>query len=71
MITGTFCHRHQAGDFLATVKVKGHYKAPLSDAPDFLWLSLLRKGDFVEIRYSSDGQQYNLLRLAFFRPAKW
>jgi hypothetical protein len=43
---------------------------PLSDPPSFLWLNLLRKGDFVEIRYSSDGQQYTLLRLGYFPPGE-
>ncbi len=109
---GHFCYRRQAGDFLATVRVKGGYQSlydqaglmirideqhwiktgiefvhgvqqvsavvtrnysdwsvvPLADPPDFLWLKLLRKGDFVEISYASDGEQYALLRLAFFPP---
>jgi regulation of enolase protein 1 (concanavalin A-like superfamily) len=41
---------------------------PLAHPPAFLWLRLLRKGDSVEITYSSDEEQYTLLRLAFFPP---
>jgi hypothetical protein len=42
---------------------------PLADPPAYLWLKLLRRGDYVEISHSTDGVQYTLLRLAYFPPA--
>jgi len=41
---------------------------PRHDSPAAVWLTLLRKGDFVEIKYSFDGKQYEMLRLAYFPP---
>jgi uncharacterized protein len=38
------------------------------DSPEFAWLKLLRKGDFVQIDYSFDNEKYNMLRLAYFPP---
>ncbi len=34
--------------------------------PGPVFLTLLRKGDFVEIKYSFDGNDYKLLRMAYF-----
>lgn len=39
---------------------------PLIHTPDALWLRLLRKEDYVEISYSLDGNDYQMLRLAYF-----
>ncbi|KAI1721449.1 regulation of enolase protein 1 [Ditylenchus destructor] len=33
-----------------------------------VWLKLLRKGDFVEIKYSFDNVKFDMLRLAYFDP---
>jgi regulation of enolase protein 1 (concanavalin A-like superfamily) len=41
---------------------------PRHDSPKSMWLSLLRKGDYVQIKYSFDGVKYDMLRLAYFRP---
>jgi regulation of enolase protein 1 (concanavalin A-like superfamily) len=41
---------------------------PRHDSPKSIWLSLLRKGDFVQIKYSFDGVKYDMLRLAYFQP---
>jgi regulation of enolase protein 1 (concanavalin A-like superfamily) len=41
---------------------------PRHDSPASVWLKLLRKGDFAEIRYSFDGIRFEMLRLAYFPP---
>jgi len=41
---------------------------PRHDSPQAMWLKLLRKGDFVEIKYSFDGVKFDMLRLAYFPP---
>ena len=41
---------------------------PRHDSPKSVWLKLLRKGDFVEIKYSFDGEKFDMLRLAYFPP---
>ena len=109
---GHFYYQEQEGDFLAKVKVVGHYQAlydqaglmirldeknwiktgieyvkgvqnvsavvtrevsdwsvvPRQDSPPAVWLTLLRKGDYVEIKYSFDNKTFNMLRLAYFPP---
>jgi uncharacterized protein len=37
--------------------------APLPDSPPSVWLRVSRTGPDVEVRYSVDGQRYDLLRL--------
>jgi regulation of enolase protein 1 (concanavalin A-like superfamily) len=41
----------------------------LPQNPPSCWLQLARHGDYVEIKYSLDGNQYTLLRLHYFPPA--
>ncbi len=41
---------------------------PRHDSPKSMWLKLLRKGDFVQISYSFDGNKFDMLRLAYFQP---
>lgn len=109
---GHFLYQEQAGDFLAKVKVTGHYRelydqaglmirldaknwiktgieyvkgaqnvsavvtrevsdwsvVPRQDSPPAVWLTLLRKGDYVEIQYSFDNKDFKMLRLAYFPP---
>ncbi|SNR80341.1 DUF1349 domain-containing protein [Hymenobacter mucosus] len=109
---GHFYYQEQEGDFLAKVKVVGHYKelydqaglmirldeknwiktgieyvkgvqnvsavvtrdvsdwsvVPRQDSPKAVWLTLLRKGDYVEIQYSFDNKEFKMLRLAYFPP---
>jgi regulation of enolase protein 1 (concanavalin A-like superfamily) len=109
---GHFYYQEQEGDFLAKVKVVGHYHelydqaglmirldeknwiktgieyvkgvqnvsavvtrevsdwsvVPRQDSPPAVWLTLLRKGDYVEIKYSFDNQHFDMLRLAYFPP---
>lgn len=109
---GHFFYQEQAGDFLAKVKIVGHYHelydqaglmirldeknwiktgieyvkgvqnvsavvtrevsdwsvVPRQDSPPAVWLTLLRKGDYVEIKYSFDNQEFKMLRLAYFPP---
>jgi regulation of enolase protein 1 (concanavalin A-like superfamily) len=109
---GHFYYLEQEGDFVAKVKVVGHYQelydqaglmvrldeknwiktgieyvkgvqnvsavvtrevsdwsvVPRQDSPAAVWLTLLRKGDFVEIQYSFDNKDFKMLRLAYFPP---
>lgn len=53
---------------VVTREVSDWSVVPRNDSPDAIWLSLLRKGDYVEIRYSFDGERYEMLRLAYFPP---
>ena len=39
-----------------------------NDSPKSVWLKLLRKGDYAEIKYSFDGKNFEMLRLAYFPP---
>ena len=39
-----------------------------NDSPKSVWLKLLRKGDYAEIKYSFDGKNFQMLRLAYFPP---
>jgi regulation of enolase protein 1 (concanavalin A-like superfamily) len=41
----------------------------LEDAPASFWLRVTRKAEAVEIFWSRDGAQYNLLRLAYLVPS--
>ncbi len=109
---GHFYYQEQAGDFVAKVKITGHYRdlydqaglmirldtknwiktgieyvkgaqnvsavvtrevsdwsvVPRQDSPPAVWLTLLRKGDYVEIQYSFDNKDFKMLRLAYFPP---
>ncbi len=42
---------------------------PLQDNPPSFWLKARKGGDHVEISYSTDGNRYHLLRLAYFPPS--
>jgi regulation of enolase protein 1 (concanavalin A-like superfamily) len=53
---------------VVTREVSDWSVVPREDSPAALWLKLLRKGDYVEISYSFDGEKYALLRLAYFPP---
>ncbi|MDO1446553.1 DUF1349 domain-containing protein [Rhodocytophaga aerolata] len=109
---GHFGYIAKEGDFVATVKVSGHYQdqydqaglmirideqnwiktgieyvdgaqqvsavvtrqfsdwsvVPRKDNPPAIWLKLIRRKDYVEIRYSFDNLTFDLLRLAYFPP---
>lgn len=39
-----------------------------SDNPEEVWFRLRREKDFVEIGYSLDGDEFTMLRLAYFPP---
>ncbi len=39
-----------------------------SDNPAFIWLRLQRFHDTVQVSYSHDGEQWSMLRLAYFPP---
>jgi regulation of enolase protein 1 (concanavalin A-like superfamily) len=41
---------------------------PRDDNPEAVWLRLLRKGDYVQVSYSFNQEDYLLLRLAYFPP---
>ncbi len=41
---------------------------PLSSPPASLWLKLKRQAESVEIKYSFNGQDYQLLRLGYLTP---
>ncbi|SFD74982.1 hypothetical protein SAMN05518672_10355 [Chitinophaga sp. CF118] len=53
---------------VVTREVSDWSVVPRHDSPEHVWLKLLRKGDFVEIKYSFDGAKYDMLRLAYFPP---
>ncbi|GAA3929709.1 DUF1349 domain-containing protein [Chitinophaga oryziterrae] len=53
---------------VVTREVSDWSVVPRHDSPESVWLKLLRKGDFVEIKYSFDGVKYDMLRLAYFPP---
>ena len=40
-----------------------------ADNPAFIWLRLQRYHDAVQLSYSTDDQQWSMIRLAFFPPA--
>ena len=41
---------------------------PRKDNPESVWLRLKREGNFVQVEYSFDGHEYQMLRLAYFPP---
>jgi uncharacterized protein len=41
---------------------------PRHDSPKSIWITLLRKGDYVQIEYSFDNKNFKMLRLAYFKP---
>ncbi|RFM25797.1 DUF1349 domain-containing protein [Deminuibacter soli] len=53
---------------VVTREVSDWSVVPRHDSPKSMWLKLLRKGDFVQISYSFDGKQFDMLRLAYFPP---
>ena len=53
---------------VVTREVSDWSVVPRHDSPKSVWLKLLRKGDYVEIKYSFDGQKFDMLRLAYFPP---
>jgi len=53
---------------VVTREVSDWSVVPRHDSPKSVWLKLLRKGDYVEIKYSFDGVKYDMLRLAYFPP---
>ena len=55
---------------VVTREVSDWSVVPRHNSPKSVWLKLLRKGDYVEIKYSFDGHKYDMLRLAYFPPDK-
>ncbi len=53
---------------VVTREVSDWSVVPRQDSPPAVWLTLLRKGDYVEIQYSFDNKTFNMLRLAYFPP---
>jgi regulation of enolase protein 1 (concanavalin A-like superfamily) len=53
---------------VVTREVSDWSVVPRTDSPKSIWLKLLRKGDYVEIKYSFDGTDFKMLRLAYFPP---
>ena len=54
---------------VVTREVSDWSVVPRQDSPAAVWLTLLRKGDYVEIQYSFDNKDFKMLRLAYFPPA--
>ncbi|SNC77675.1 hypothetical protein SAMN06265337_4275 [Hymenobacter gelipurpurascens] len=54
---------------VVTREVSDWSVVPRQDSPKAVWLTLLRKGDYVEIQYSFDNHEFKMLRLAYFPPA--
>jgi regulation of enolase protein 1 (concanavalin A-like superfamily) len=44
--------------------------APLRDAPEVLWVRMKRHGPVVEVHYAFDGENYTMLRDAYFTEAE-
>ncbi|UOG77099.1 DUF1349 domain-containing protein [Hymenobacter tibetensis] len=53
---------------VVTREVSDWSVVPRQDSPKAMWLTLLRKGDYVEIQYSFDNKEFKMLRLAYFPP---
>lgn len=53
---------------VVTREVSDWSVVPRNDSPAAIWLKLLRKGDYVQIQYSFDNKDFNMLRLAYFPP---
>lgn len=53
---------------VVTREVSDWSVVPRQDSPAAVWLTLLRKGDYVEIKYSFDNKDFKMLRLAYFPP---
>jgi len=53
---------------VVTREVSDWSVVPRHDSPKSMWLKLLRKGDYVEIKYSFDNKKFEMLRLAYFPP---
>lgn len=53
---------------VVTREVSDWSVVPCGNNPAAIWLKLLRKGDYVQISYSFDGEVYVMLRLAYFPP---
>jgi len=53
---------------VVTREVSDWSVVPRQDSPKTVWLTLLRKGDYVEIQYSFDNKDFKMLRLAYFPP---
>jgi regulation of enolase protein 1 (concanavalin A-like superfamily) len=53
---------------VVTREVSDWSVVPRHDSPKSVWLKLLRKGDYVEIKYSFDNKKFDMLRLAYFPP---
>jgi regulation of enolase protein 1 (concanavalin A-like superfamily) len=53
---------------VVTREVSDWSVVPRQDSPPAVWLTLLRKGDYVEIQYSFDNKDFKMLRLAYFPP---
>jgi regulation of enolase protein 1 (concanavalin A-like superfamily) len=41
---------------------------PKTSAVEFVWFQLVRKADYVEIKYSTDGKNYETVREGYFPP---
>lgn len=68
---GHFFYRDQDGDFAAKVVTRDFSDWSVvqrSDNPEEVWFRLRREKDFVEIGYSLDGDEFTMLRLAYFPP---
>lgn len=63
-----FVHGRQFVSAVVTRDVSDWSVLPLSGSPPAIWMRLKRAGDTVEIHYSLDGQEYTMLRLAYFPP---
>jgi regulation of enolase protein 1 (concanavalin A-like superfamily) len=53
---------------VVTREVSDWSVVPRQDSPKAVWLTLLRKGDYVEVQYSFDNKDFKMLRLAYFPP---
>lgn len=52
---------------VVTREVSDWSVVPHDDSPKSIWITLLRKGDYVQIEYSFDNKDFKMLRLAYFK----
>ncbi len=58
----------QQASVVATRDFSDWSVTPLTDNPASIWLRVTRRGDYVEVQLSTDGDTFTMLRLAYLVP---
>lgn len=64
-----YVHGVQQASVVVTREFSDWSVKALNDNLPVIWLKLIRGHDYVEIKYSKDARNYEMLRLAYFPPA--